>query len=158
MPDPAPNPPVPPLTPDVEPPAPPPPPDPQPIPPTPNPEPDPQPPNDCEVSLQTLTLQLSGDHWRCDPRFIVEIDGERVGGGIVTADHGCRDDAQTFTFRELLTGGEHEVAISFINDSNSDSGWRDRNLWVEDVAYNGTSYGPPGDVSVKGQFVLTVGQ
>ena len=91
-------------------------------------------------SGDTLALQVSEDYGNGDAQFTVSVDGEQVGG-VYTADtlHSS-GDAGTF----LLTGdwgsGAHDVQVSFINDANGATPGTDRNLYVNSVAYDGTTY------------------
>jgi hypothetical protein len=102
------------------------------------PEPEQPPPG--EVGTDTLVLQLAAQYIGQQPQFIVSVDGAEVGSGAVSVRYGS--DNQTFTFEGDWGAGAHEVALQFSNDNPI------RNLWVEDVYYNGASHALGGDVSV----------
>ena len=130
-------------------------PDPTPAPqPDPTPAPSPQPPavpgstvtlSPGETTQPTgsgaaLRLQMSGDSYQGDAKFVVSVDGARVGGVYaVTAQHAA-GESQTFALPGSYEIGSHSIAIAFINDL-WDPGVGDRNLYVDSVTLNGTLNG-----------------
>ena len=102
-----------------------------------------------------LTIHISGDSWSGPPQFIVTVDGKRVGDIFeVTALHG-EDQWQDVIVRGNFGIGPHHVEITYINDANAnpyyDAGANtfvnDRNLFVSQIALNGTTYGTNAVVS-----------
>ena len=85
----------------------------------------------------TLVLDVSEDAWQGDAQFTVTVDGAQVGGVYTaTASH-----AAGATTAVPLSGtwgpGAHTVGISFINDAWGGSAATDRNLYVDQVTYDG---------------------
>ena len=102
----------------------------------------------------------SGDAYRdqIDPAFIVKVDGKEVGSGSVDVDHNDgRQHSETFTFSQMLAEGPHSIEIGFVNDNNGPAG-SDINLEIQDVKWNGVSYGPDTDVTLRsnGWFAVNV--
>ena len=100
-----------------------------------------EPPDGGEVSPGELVLQMSAEYADAAPEFMVSVDGEEVGSGDVTARR-VGDANQSFTFEGEWSAGVHEVSVAFLNDTET------RNLWVEDVYFNGDRAGPATDVDV----------
>ena len=87
--------------------------------------------------LDTLVLEVSADSFEGDPRFIVQVDGEQVGG-VQTARASHADGASdTITLRGDFGDNPGLVTITFLNDGWGGSADRDRNLYVEQVTLNG---------------------
>ena len=92
----------------------------------------------------TLNLRLSEDAWQGDAQYTVSIDGATIGGvQTVTAAH-----AAGATQDVVLTGswgaGEHKIGITFLNDAYGGTASTDRNLYVDQVMYDGrTASGAP---------------
>ena len=106
----------------------------------PPPDPDqPVPPDTGTVTPQTLSLLLSEDSWRGDAKFVVSMDGKQLGSGTVTREHDS-GRSQRFNFSGNWTGGNHDIKIDFINDAYGGSASRDRNLYVDQVRFNGVGY------------------
>jgi hypothetical protein len=92
-------------------------------------------------SDDTLVLNLSADLWQGSPQFIVSVDGNQQGGPqSVTALHSA-GRTQAFDFTGMFGSGQHDVAISFINDAYAGTPQTDRNLYVNSIDYNGQHYG-----------------
>ena len=80
-----------------------------------------------------------------DAEFTLNVDGQQIGGlQTVTASHAA-GQTQTFTFQGNFAPGAHKVTVTFANNSMTagdkaafnDGG--DRNVYVNSVAYDGTS-------------------
>ena len=88
----------------------------------------------------TLALSISQDAWKGDAQFRVSVDGQQVGGTYTASALHASGDAGVF----LLTGnwgaGQHSVQVSFINDAYGGTPATDRNLYVNAIAYDGTTY------------------
>ncbi len=78
-----------------------------------------------------------------DARFEVLVDGKQQGGVFnATASHEAGAD-QTYTIEGTFGAGAHTVSVQFINDAwgpnhPDTNGSVDRNLYVDDVSYDGT--------------------
>lgn len=103
---------------------------------TPPPPPPPPPP---PVTTHQLVLALAEDRYRGDAQFIAKVDGARVGGGTVTALERL-GASQNFTFSGQWAAGTHDVEVDFINDRYGGTTRTDRNLYVDNVRYDGVSY------------------
>jgi len=90
-----------------------------------------------EVTPDKLSIVLSGEAYQGSPQFIAKIDGQPVTAAptAVVAAYGV--DTQTFAFLGHWGGGVHTVEIAFVNDLNNGTKDADRNLYVEQVSYNG---------------------
>lgn len=89
------------------------------------------------AAVNTLDLHVSEDNWQGDAQFTVDIDGTTVGGvRTATASH-----AAGATQDVVITGnwgaGAHSIGVSFINDAYGGTAATDRNLYVEQVTYDG---------------------
>lgn len=85
----------------------------------------------------TLALAVSEDAYQGDAQFTVAIDGTTVGGVYTaTASH-----AAGATQNVAITGnwgaGAHSIGIAFINDAYGGTAATDRNLYVDQVTYDG---------------------
>ncbi|WP_419758723.1 carbohydrate-binding domain-containing protein [Acidisoma sp.] len=91
-------------------------------------------------TTDTLALQISEDAWKGDAQFTVSVDGKQVGGDYTASTLHSSGDAGTF----LLTGNwgtaVNDVQVSFINDAYGGTPDTDRNLYVNSIAYDGTTY------------------
>ena len=79
-----------------------------------------------------------------DAQFTVNVDGKQIGGlQTVTASHAA-GTTQTFTFKGNYAPGQHNVVVTFANNSGTtgDKGMfndgGDRNLYVNSISYDGT--------------------
>jgi parallel beta-helix repeat protein len=91
-------------------------------------------------SQDLLILRVSEDAWKGDAQFAVKLDGKQIGGlGTASALY-SNGDTNVF----LLTGtwgqGPHTVQIQFINDAYGGTATTDRNLYVNSISYDGTTY------------------
>ena len=92
------------------------------------------------ISPDHLSLILSEDAWEGNAQFIVAVDGKQIGGPTsVTALH-SQGATQEFDYGLNLAAGSHAVTVSFINDAWGGTASTDRNLYVDNVLYNGASY------------------
>jgi beta-glucanase (GH16 family) len=91
-------------------------------------------------SPDTLTLNISEDNWNGDAKFIVDVNGERVGGHYSSSVLHASGDAGVV----LLTGnwgsGVQDVQVRFINDAYGGTASTDRNLYINSIAYDGATY------------------
>ena len=119
--------------------------------PTPTPTPSPTPPTVTAGSgPDQVTLKMSGDAYANgdgtsdaagDPSFTVSVDGKPVGGTfITTASHGA-GQSQGFLLNGTFGGGTHTVTVTFLNDAWGGSVSTDRNLYINDILYDGADTG-----------------
>jgi len=109
-------------------------------------------------AVGTLDIAVAEDAWTGDAQFTVSVDGKPAGGA-QTAHvlHSTHDDGHV-----LLTGnwdaGLHDVRIAFINDAWGGTATTDRNLYVDSIALNGTTYaGTSGAFLANGSRDFLVG-
>lgn len=110
------------------------------------------------VGPDQLTLLLSEDAWRGNAQFIVKVNGQTVGGPtVVTALH-SQGATQAFTYNGNWGSGAQAVEIDFINDAYGGSASQDRNLYVDQVMYNGVvALNQSHPMYSNSAFMLTVG-
>jgi beta-glucanase (GH16 family) len=100
----------------------------------------PPPPPPPPPPVGTLALAISEDYYKGDAQFTVSMDGQQVGG--TQTAHVLHSTGADEVF--LLTGtwdsGQHDVKISFINDYYAGNHSTDRNLYVDSIALNGSTY------------------
>ncbi len=84
-----------------------------------------------------IELHLSEDAYLGDAQFIATLDGQPLAGPTpVTAAHAA-GASQAFDFSEILRSGAHDLAISFINNLSGGSAALDRNLYVDEIDFDG---------------------
>ena len=93
-----------------------------------------------QPSGSTLDLGVAEDAWKGDAQFTVSVDGTQVGGALTAhALHSSGVD-EHFILSGNWGAGEHAVTVSFINDAYGGTAATDRNLFVDSIGFNGTSY------------------
>jgi hypothetical protein len=92
----------------------------------------------------TLVLHLSEDAYNSDAQFAVLVDGKQVGGPTSVTTLHSSGTFQDFTFNGDFGAGPHTVEVDFLNDAYGGSSSTDRNLYVEGITYDGTSYSGQG--------------
>jgi hypothetical protein len=110
-----------------------------------------QPPSPAPVTTgsgsDTLVLSISEDAWangdgtsdaNGDAAFTVAVDGKQLAGTFFAHALHAAGASQTFTFKGDWAPGAHTVAVRFLNDAWGGTASTDRNLYVNDVTYDGT--------------------
>jgi hypothetical protein len=101
------------------------------------------------ATTDTLTLQVSEDAWEGDAQFTVSVNGQQVGGTLTASalqssslygQANPTSDSNVFTLTGQWGTGPQDVQISFINDAYGGTAETDRNLYVNSIAYDGTTY------------------
>ncbi len=88
-------------------------------------------------ATDTLDLHVSEDAWQGDAQFTVAVDGAVVGGvRTATASH-ASGASQDVSMAGSWGAGPHSVAVAFINDAWGGTAATDRNLYVDQVSYDG---------------------
>jgi hypothetical protein len=87
-----------------------------------------------------LILRISEDAWRGDATFTVKMDGTQVGGTMTASALHASSDSNVFVLTGDWGPGQHNVAIQFLNDVFGGTASTDRNLYVDSVSYDGTTY------------------
>ena len=116
-----------------------------------------QPPPPPPPSVDTLILTLSENAYNGDAKFVAKVDGVQIGSGTVTANH-ADGKTQNFTFQHDWADGIRHVEVDFTNDFYGGSQLKDRNLWIDQVNYDGKNYGPasPTVLLNNGAFLIDV--
>ena len=94
-------------------------------------------PRSHDVSPDRLSILLSGDGYRGGPQFIAKVGGETLTPEPVTVSAAHGTDSQRFEFTGDWGDGRQDLEISFVNDFYHGTQETDRNLYVEEVSYNG---------------------
>ena len=88
----------------------------------------------------TLTLTVSEDVWQGDAQFVVLVDGHQLGGvQTATANH-AGGEWQDITLDAGPGANPGTVSIGFLNDAWGGSAAADRNLYVNSLVVDGTTY------------------
>ena len=102
-----------------------------------------------------LVLRLSETPYIGDVQYLVTVDGVQIGNvRTVTAQH-ASGQTQNVVINGDFGSGSHEVRVNFLNDYSNDEKTIARVLYVEDVSFNGASYGSA--TYEKGVKTFTVG-
>ena len=84
-----------------------------------------------------LVLKLSQDAWQANAQYTVAVDGTQIGGvQTASAYHSVGQDDITTVFGNWAVG-QHAVTVTFVNDAYGGAPTRDRNLYLDDVSYDG---------------------
>lgn len=92
------------------------------------------------TAMQTLALRVSGDSWSGDPDFVVMVDGVQVGGVQTTSASHAKGQWQDVTLTGRFDVDPSSVSVGFINDAYGGTAATDRNLYVQSLTLNGTTY------------------
>src|SRR5262249_8217611 len=85
-----------------------------------------------------LVVKVSEDHYLGDAQFTVAVDGKQLGGTFTATASHASGGSQAFGFAGDFGAGQHSVSVHFLNDAYAGSPSLDRNLYVNDIVYNGT--------------------
>ena len=84
-----------------------------------------------------LDLHISEDAWQGDAQFTVAINGQTIGGTYTATALHSAGATQDFSLSGNWGAGQKTIGISFINDAYGGSASTDRNLYVDQVTYDG---------------------
>ena len=79
---------------------------------------------------------LAEDAYQGDAQYAISVDGKPGPSGTVTASN-AQGQTQTVDLSQTLAPGNHDIAVSFLNDAYGGSSDTDRNLYVKGVELNG---------------------
>jgi hypothetical protein len=107
----------------------------------------------------TLLIKLSEDAYKGDAQFTVKVDGKQLGGTFTTTTLHSSGGSQAFAFAGDFGAGSHTVTVTFVNDLYAGTASTDRNLYVDDVIYNGVDTGKSAKLLANGSksFAVTGG-
>jgi len=86
----------------------------------------------------TLVLSMSEDFYQGNSEFTVAIDGKQLGNTFTTTALHSPGATQDFSFGGDFGSGQHTISVDFLNDAWAGTPATDRNLYVNDIVYNGT--------------------
>jgi hypothetical protein len=98
----------------------------------------------------SLSLSISEDAWvngdgtsdpNGDAAFTVSMDGSQLAGTFYARALHSTGASQNFVFNGNWAPGAHTVVVNFLNDAWNGTASADRNLYVNDVTYDGTDTG-----------------
>ena len=105
-----------------------------------------------------IALKVSEDYFAGDAQFTVGVDGKQVGGTITAQDSHSAGLDQTLLVLGNFGAGQHQVAVTFLNDlSGPNIATEDRNLYVDGATYDGSSNAGNLALLSDGTQTLTVG-
>lgn len=118
----------------------------------------PPPPPPPTVTPDKLVLTLSEDRARgTDAQFIAKLDGNQIAGPTSVTSLQSAGSTQDFTYTGTWGSGPHNLEIDFLNDFNNGHN-QDRNLYVDQVAYDGANYlAQPDPMYSNGSVNIVVG-
>jgi hypothetical protein len=107
----------------------------------------------------SLVIKLSEDAYQGNAQFTVKMDGKQLGGTFTATALHSSGSSQAFGFAGDFGAGSHNVMVTFLNDAYGGTGTTDRNLFVNDVIYNGVDTGRSAGLYSNGSasFALTGG-
>ena len=86
----------------------------------------------------SLLIKVSEDYYLANAQFTVSVDGKQLGGTFTATTLHSSGNSQTFAFAGDFGSGQHTVSVDFLNDAYAGTPSTDRNLYVNDIVYNGT--------------------
>ncbi|MBV9251618.1 MAG: hypothetical protein JO227_20525, partial [Acetobacteraceae bacterium] len=69
-----------------------------------------------------------------------KVDGKTIAGPTAVTTLHSSGNSELFTYSGSWGSGKHDLEIDFINDRYGGSPAKDRNLYVDQVKYDGVSY------------------
>jgi hypothetical protein len=84
-----------------------------------------------------LVVKVSEDAYLGDAQFTVAVDGKQLGGTFTATTPHSSGGSQAFAFAGDFGAGQHSVSVKFLNDAYAGTPATDRNLYVNDIIYNG---------------------
>lgn len=91
-------------------------------------------------ATDTLMLRVSEDAYQGDAQFNVRIDGVQIGRTFTASASHSSGDSNVFTLTGTWGQGmTHDVQLQFLNDAYAGTSATDRNLYVDFIAYDGTT-------------------
>ena len=108
-----------------------------------------------QTAPDVLRLSVSGDAWQGDPHFLLFVDGVQMGGERSTSASHSAGQSQVLEILGNFGGGDHELAVRFLNDAWGGSADTDRNLYVDKVEVNGVDQHHQATLNTYGDAVFS---
>jgi Ca-dependent carbohydrate-binding module xylan-binding len=93
------------------------------------------------VSRDTISLSLSEDAYKGNAEFMLMVDGTEIGRAQTVTAFNSSGHSQVFALNGQW-GAHPVISVEFINDLYGGSPQADRNLYVNNIKYNGISQMP----------------
>jgi hypothetical protein len=103
-----------------------------------------------------LVVKVSEDYYLANAQFTVAVDGKQLGGTFTATTAHSSGGSQAFAFAGDFGAGQHSVSVKFLNDAWAGTPATDRNLYVNDVVYNGTDTKAAATLLGNGSHAFTV--
>jgi Ca-dependent carbohydrate-binding module xylan-binding/Glycosyl hydrolase family 26 len=104
----------------------------------------------------SLVVKVSEDYYLANAQFTVSVDGKQLGGTFTATTLHASGNSQTFAFAGDFGSGQHTVSVNFLNDAWAGTPATDRNLYVNDIVYNGTDTGQSAALMGQGAKTFSV--
>ena len=104
----------------------------------------------------SLVLKVSEDYYLANAQFTVSVDGKQLGGKFTATTLHSSGNSQTFAFAGDFGSGQHTVSVDFLNDAYAGTPSTDRNLYVNDIVYNGIDTGQSAALMSTGAKTFSV--
>jgi Ca-dependent carbohydrate-binding module xylan-binding/Cellulase (glycosyl hydrolase family 5) len=104
----------------------------------------------------SLVVKVSEDYYLANAQFTVSVDGKQLGGTFTATTMHTSGNSQTFAFAGDFGSGQHTVSVNFLNDAYAGTPATDRNLYVNDIVYNGTDTGQSAALMGQGAKTFSV--
>ena len=93
------------------------------------------------VDSDRLVVKVSEDYYMANAQFTVSIDGKQLGGTFTATALHSSGNSQSLRLAGDFGAGQHTVAVEFPERPLCRNHRTDRNLYVNDIIYNGTDTG-----------------
>ena len=93
-----------------------------------------------ENGTDTLELRISQDAWQGNAQYTVTVDGTQTGGVYTAKALHANGQSDSVMLTGAWGSGERRVSIDFLNDAYEGTAETDRNLYVDDLIYNGVGH------------------
>ena len=90
-----------------------------------------------QTAGHTLGLRVSEDAWQGDAQYTIAIDGATIGGVRTASASHAAGTTQDVTLEGNWGAEPHSIAVTFTNDRYDGTGATDRNLYVDQITYDG---------------------
>ena len=105
-----------------------------------------------------LVVHVSQDAWRGDAEYVVSVDGRQVGGVRTASASHAAGESEAVRLPGTFAAGEHEVAVTFLNDAWGGTAATDRNLYLDGVTFEGRYEAVNAVLERPGRAAATVGE
>ncbi len=87
----------------------------------------------------TLVLRISQDAYQGNAQYTVKVDNVQIGGTQTATAWHSSGQSDTLTIKGNWAIGNHNVAVTFLNDAWGGTSTTDRNLYVDGMTYDGAA-------------------